>query len=198
MIVVSVYLLFDINYHVRIGYRLSEGAAYIAPFTLLPPLINFSFFRFLYHKYSEVGFKTEYRHQFIDFIDSIPAIIGVYGGYYISFLIDSLASLVIVIILFFTAILSIKEASNILLDVGLPPEKLNEIKDYLEKNPRILKCEMIRSRKLDDKTYFIDLIIVMDSSFKLKEVDVMQHEIAKDIKSCFSYIKEVFIHIHAP
>ncbi len=196
MISIAIYIFININYHLRAGYELSGGSLYIAPLVLFPPFLSHTFFHTLYRKYGELGFMAEARHQLIDFFDSIPAVVGVYSGYFISPFYDAIAGIIIAFFLLGTAILNIRDSSYVLLDYGLDIEKMTSIKRLIEKDPKVVECKKIRSRKLDSNNYYIDIVLILNSLYSIKEADMIVHEIEKKIKDSFPYVSDVVMHIH--
>lgn len=197
MITMAVYIFMNTGYHLRTGYELAEDSIYIAPLVLLPPFLSNTFFHLLYRRYGEIGFIAEARHQLIDFLDSIPAIVGVYCGYFISSLYDTIGGIIVAFSLLGIAILNIRDSSYVLLDYGLDPGRMVSIKRFIEEDPKIVECRRIRSRRLDENSYYIDMILILNPLYSIKEADTVVHEIERRIKDSFPYINEIVIHVHA-
>ena len=194
MVAIAVYIILTALYKMNIEYAIGWEASFIAPLSIAPPLINYLFLRALSNKYEEAGLVAEARHQFIDFLDSIITLIGVIGAVSISYIYDLLAASILSILIIFTAIWNIRDASYILLDYGLSPTIINDIRNIVERNPVIKNCHNIRSRKVGNY-YFLDMHIEVDPEYHVEDAHELVHRIEEEIRYKYPVIKDIIIHV---
>jgi cation diffusion facilitator family transporter len=194
MVAIAVYIIMNAYYKANLGYMVSMEAAYIAPISIIPPLINYVYFRYLSYKYLEIGFTAEARHQFIDFLDSIITLVGVYGAVSLTYIFDLISASILSMLILFTAAWNLKDASYILLDYGLSPEIIRDIVKMAKEEPEIRSCHEVRSRKLGNN-YYVDMHIEVDPNYPIIDAHEVAHRIEEKIKKRYREIRDIVIHI---
>ena len=144
-------------------------------------------------------FRADAWHHRSDALSSVGALIGIGAARMGYPVMDSVAGLIISVVILVVAARIISEAVNNMLDRAVDPEMEEEmhkvIDEYASDNDIKLTVDSLITRKFGDKIY-VDLEIGVDGDMKLKDA----HDIAEDVHDLreknFDDVKHVMVHLN--
>jgi len=110
-------------------------------------------------------------------------------------LIDPILGIAIAIYMIYSAIPIIKEGILMLLDVSLPKEDVEKIKNIIESEPQVTGYHYLRTR-ISGSHVFISVHIVFNVSISLYDAHVIADRVELKIKELFDEDKKLHILIH--
>jgi cation diffusion facilitator family transporter len=173
--------------HIGIGFIVMLGSA----------IINFFVSRRLYKVAREtdsIALEADALHLKTDIYTSLGIAIGLLLMWITGYrLLDSIAALMVAVLIIRQSYLLLIKAFSPLLDTTLPDEELNIIKEAIaRKKYGCIDFHQLRSRKAGNMKY-VDLHLVMPQDYSVKDSHAICDAIEKEIES---YIKNIEVHIH--
>lgn len=145
------------------------------------------------------AFKADAWHHRSDALSSVGALIGIAAARMGYPVMDSVAGLIISIVIAIVAIRIINDAINRLLDRAADPEKEEEIRKvidtYSEDTGNRIDIDSLITREFGDKIY-VDLEIGIDGDMKLKDAHDIAEGVHDLIEQKFHDVKHVMVHLN--
>lgn len=145
------------------------------------------------------AFRADAWHHRSDALSSVGALAGIGAARMGYPVMDSVAGLIISVVILVVAAGIIRDAVNNMLDRSADPEMEKEMKkaieDYaLEEGIRLTIDSMI-TRKFGDKIY-VDLEIGVDGNMKLKDAHDIAEKVHDVLENDFEDVKHVMVHLN--
>lgn len=145
------------------------------------------------------AFKADAWHHRSDALSSVGALIGIGAARMGYPVMDSVAGLIISIVILVVAAGIIKDAVNAMLDRSADPEmeeKMRKaINDYAEESGNRIDIDSLITRKFGEKIY-VDLEIGVDGDMKLKDAHDIAEEVHDLLEHDFDDVKHVMVHLN--
>ncbi len=146
-------------------------------------------------KLDSAAFKADAWHHRSDAISSVGSFIGI-GMARLGFpFMDPIAELLICLLILKVAFDISKDAISKMLDTSCDNELECKIREFIEKQPGVIKIDLLRTRQFGNKNY-VDLEIAVKRDISLLEA----HEIAENVHGAveeeFPEVKHVMIHVN--
>ncbi|MEM3385231.1 MAG: cation diffusion facilitator family transporter [Nitrososphaeria archaeon] len=191
LIGISLFILYEAITRILIGTKISLDFAPIAVSSVIYTMIVDVFRISILSKSSTVIIKTNLFHAIADFSSTVIALIGVSVSWMGFNYADSLASIILSIILGFLSIKLIYESSLELSDIA-PKKDYQQIKSILEGIEDIKGFKSFRMRKVGEQ-YFVEVTILLSPKIDIQKA----HEIISKIEEKINnVIKNVTTTIH--
>lgn len=143
------------------------------------------------------AFKADAWHHRSDAMSSVGALIGIAAARMGYPIMDSVAGIIICIVILYVGIGILKDAADKMVDSAEDPvyeERLkSSIDDYAKKEGLDIGIDSLMTRKFGEKVY-VDLEISVDGDMKLKDAHAIAEKIHDMIEKNFSNIKHVMVH----
>lgn len=144
-------------------------------------------------------FKADAWHHRSDALSSVGALIGIGAARMGYPVMDSVAGLIIAVVILIVAYRIIKDAVNNMLDRAADPEMEEQFKGaidrYSEESGNKVSIDSLITRKFGDKIY-VDLELGVDGDMKLKEAHDIAEEVHDLIEKNFTDVKHVMVHLN--
>ena len=134
-------------------------------------------------------------HHRSDALSSIGALIGIEGARLGFPIMDSIASLVIFLFIVKAAFDIFKDAMDKMIDRSCDEETEKQIYDCVMKNENVRGIDLLQTRIFGNKIY-VDLEILADSSFTLREAHNIAEAVHDDIEENFPKVKHIMVHVN--
>lgn len=145
------------------------------------------------------AFKADAWHHRSDALSSVGALIGIAAARMGYPVMDSVAGLIIAIVISIVAIRIINDAINRMLDRAAEPEEEEEIRkaieSYTEDTGNMIDIDSLITRKFGDKIY-VDLEIGVDGDMRLKDAHDIAEGVHEMIEKKFHDVKHVMVHLN--
>lgn len=133
-------------------------------------------------------------HHRSDALSSIAAFVGILGAKFGIFILDSLAGLVVSIIVIKVGIDIFKDCFQELIDASIHTDKLYNVKQIIINEPNIKNVTDIRARKHGSKV-FIDIRICVNPNIDVYEGHEIAETVEAIIKREIENVKDVVVHV---
>ncbi len=143
-------------------------------------------------KYNSQALEADALHFSTDILSSAVVIIGLICAYFNYHFADSIAAMIVALIVFHVSYKLGKRSIDALIDRS-PKELQINIKDLAKKIPGVTHVHNIRLRTSGSVT-FVDLNIHVDSSLSIEKAHEISHIVENEIKNKFIKCE---VHIHA-
>ena len=144
-------------------------------------------------------FMADAWHHRSDALSSVGALIGIGAARMGYPIMDSVAGLIISLVILVVAARIISDAVNNMLDRSAEPEVEEEmrkaINDYSIKHDLDIAIDSLITRKFGDRVY-VDLEIGVDGNMKLKDAHDIAEEVHDMIEDEFKDVKHVMVHLN--
>ncbi|MBF0253582.1 MAG: cation transporter [Candidatus Omnitrophica bacterium] len=127
-----------------------------------------------------------------DMLSSFAVVVGIIGANMGFLVMDSIAAVLVALIIFRTALTLGIQAFQNLIDVSLPGEKVGLIHKELAKFPRIKGTRYAKTRRVGQSVW-VELEIYVDPRARIEEAGVLVREVRLALMRRFEHIKEVSI-----
>ena len=134
-------------------------------------------------------------HHRSDALSSIGALIGIEGARLGFPIMDSIASLVIFLFIVKAAFDIFKDAMDKMIDRSCDEKTEKQIYDCVMKNENVRGIDLLQTRIFGNKIY-VDLEILADSSFTLREAHNIAEAVHDDIEENFPKVKHIMVHVN--
>ena len=134
-------------------------------------------------------------HHRSDSLSSVGALIGIFFARIGYPIMDSVASIVIFILIVKAAIDIFIDATNKVIDHSCDEEFEKEIYDYVINYKDVRDIDLLRTRMFGNKIY-IDLEICLDSKLTLKDAHDIAEALHDDLENKFNNVKHVMVHVN--
>lgn len=145
------------------------------------------------------AFMADAWHHRSDALSSIGAFVGIGAARMGYPIMDSVAGLLISIVILVVAARIISDAVNNMLDRSADPELMKEmrnaISDYSAEHDLDVSVDSLITRKFGDRVY-VDLEIGIDGNMRLKDAHDIAEEIHSMIEKEYKDVKHVMVHIN--
>lgn len=143
---------------------------------------------------SSIILIADSRHSLTDVFASLVVIAGFLGSAYGFPLADSLAALVVCIILGYVGVSLFLRSTDVLVDRGISLQTVEQIRDVVNSLDLNVDSHDIRGRKVADKMY-VDMHMTVRGDMPLEQAhritEIIEHQLRRRIRGT----EEVFIHI---
>ncbi|MBR3147702.1 MAG: cation transporter [Eubacterium sp.] len=145
------------------------------------------------------AFRADAWHHRSDALSSVGALIGIGAARMGYPVMDSVAGLIISVVILVVAARIISEAVNNMLDRSADPEmeeKMRKvISEYAAENGIMITIDSLISRKFGEKIY-VDLEIGVDGNMKLKDAHDIAENVHDLLEKDFDDVKHVMVHLN--
>lgn len=145
------------------------------------------------------AFKADAWHHRADALSSVGALIGINAARLGYPIMDSVAGLIISIVILIVAVRIMKDAIDDMLDRSADPEIEEQIRkaidDYAEGSDDRVSVDSLITRKFGEKIY-VDLELGVDGDMKLKDAHDIAEEVHDMIEKDFTDVKHVMVHLN--
>lgn len=146
-------------------------------------------------KISSSSLMADAWHHRSDAFSSIGALIGI-GGARLGFpIMDSIASVVIFVIISKAAFDIFKDAMDKMVDYSCDEETEMQIYDCIIKNEHVMGIDLLQTRIFGNKIY-VDVEIQVDASYTLQEAHNIAEIVHDDIEQRFPQVKHIMVHMN--
>ena len=145
------------------------------------------------------AFKADAWHHRSDALSSVGALIGIGAARMGYPVMDSVAGLIISVVILIVAVRIIRDAVNNMLDRSADPEMEENmrkaIEDYASESGNRIDIESLITRKFGEKIY-VDLEIGVDGDMKLKDAHDIAETVHGILEKDFEDVKHVMVHLN--
>ncbi len=146
-------------------------------------------------KISSSSLMADAWHHRSDAFSSIGALIGI-GGARLGFpIMDSIASVVIFVVISKAAFDIFKDAMDKMVDYSCDEETEMLIYDCIMKNEQVMGIDLLQTRIFGNKIY-VDVEIQVDASYTLQKAHNIAENVHDDIEQRFPQVKHVMVHVN--
>lgn len=151
--------------------------------------------RYYAKKIDSSALMADAWHHRSDAFSSIGALIGI-GGARLGFpVMDSIASLVIFVFIVKAAYDIFKDAMDKMVDHSCDEETEQQMRECVLRNENVLGIDLLQTRIFGNKIY-VDVEILADSSYTLKEAHNIAEAVHEDIERSFPKVKHIMVHVN--
>jgi cation diffusion facilitator family transporter len=136
------------------------------------------------------------EHIKTDMFSSLVVLIGILGNYFGYPIIEKIAVVIIVALVFHAGWEIFVEALKVLLDATVDKETLEEVKKIVESHPLVEKVKSITGRS-SGSYKFLELEVVLKTNDFEKAHEII-HQIEKEVKDRVPFIERLLIHFEPP
>ena len=141
------------------------------------------------------AFKADAWHHRSDAISSVGSFIGI-GMAKLGFpIMDPIASIVICLFIIKVAYDISKDAIDKMLDKSCDKEYEQRLREFIEKQPGVIRIDMLHTRLFGNKVY-IDLEIAAKNDMSLIEAHDIAENVHDNVEKEFSDVKHIMIHVN--
>ena len=134
-------------------------------------------------------------HHRSDAFSSIGALVGIAGARMGFPVMDSIASLVIFVLIIKAAYDIFKDAMDKMVDHSCDEETENQIRDCVRKNKYVEGIDLLQTRIFGNKIY-VDMEIALDGSMSLREAHKIAESVHDSIEQNFPKVKHIMVHVN--
>ncbi|MCR5543322.1 MAG: cation diffusion facilitator family transporter [Eubacterium sp.] len=146
-------------------------------------------------KLDSSAFKADAWHHRSDAISSVGSFIGI-GMAKLGFpIMDPIASIVICLFIIKVAYDISKDAIDKMLDKSCDKEYEQRLREFIEKQPGVIRIDMLHTRLFGNKVY-IDLEIAAKNDMSLIEAHDIAENVHDNVEKEFSDVKHIMIHVN--
>lgn len=133
-------------------------------------------------------------HHRSDAISSIIVLVGIAGAQFGYPWLDSVAAIVVAVMILFMAGRMILNSTMELVDTGIEPEQLDAIRHYVHQIDGVKDLHMLRTRKVSSQV-FADAHIQVDNFISVSEGHHIAESVIYGLKKKFPEFADVTVHI---
>ena len=130
-----------------------------------------------------------------DALSSAGALIGIVGARAGIPVLDPIASVVIALLIFRTAILVFSSAVNVLMDVSVDKRTEGALEQAIMINPQVQRIDLLRTRSVGSG-YYIDVEICCCRYMPLYEAHAVAGEVHMRLERDFPKVRHVMVHVN--
>jgi cation diffusion facilitator family transporter len=130
-----------------------------------------------------------------DTLSSAGALIGIVGARAGFPVLDPIASVVIALLIFRTAISVFSSAVNVLMDVSVDRRTEGALEQAITINPQVQRIDVLRTRSVGSG-YYVDVEICCCRYLQLHEAHAVAEEIHSRIERDFPKVRHVMVHVN--
>lgn len=134
-------------------------------------------------------------HHRSDALSSVGALVGIAASRMGYPLMDPLASLVICVFIEKAALDIFKDAINKMVDKACDEDTEQAIRECAEKQPGVIKVDMLKTRVFGNKIY-VDLEIGADGNETLRDAHAVAERVHDHIEKEFPKVKHIMVHVN--
>lgn len=146
-------------------------------------------------KVNSAALRADAWHHRSDALSSIGSLVGVIGAMYGVPVLDSVACLVICLMIAFAAIKIFIDAINKMTDEACDDKTENEIRSFINSGGGVKRIDDLMTRKFGNRIYVI-AEIACDKNLPLYEAHEIAETVHKGIEENFPLIKHVTVHVN--
>jgi cation diffusion facilitator family transporter len=140
--------------------------------------------------------KADAEHVKTDMLSSIVVLVGILGNYFGYPIVEKLAVLVIVALIFHAAWEIMVEALKVLLDATVDSQTLQEVKRIIEEHPLVEKVKSLTRRSSGSYKFLeAEIVLKIDNFERAHE---LVHQLERKIKSKIPFVEKLIIHFEPP
>ncbi|RLF20088.1 MAG: hypothetical protein DRZ82_03540 [Thermoprotei archaeon] len=138
--------------------------------------------------------KTEARHLLIDVFESVIVLVGVALGIIMSGIFDILATMMILSIVAYYIMVTLKEIKHSISDVSPPTDVLKKISEIIMDHDGVVGYHSLRARQLFDRI-FADVHVIVNKGLSISEAHSIATSIEEKLKKAFNNKIDIVIHV---
>lgn len=133
-------------------------------------------------------------HHRSDVVSSVVVLLGI-GGAQIGFTrLDSVAALVVAVMILYMAGRMILDSTSELVDTGMEPEQAEAVRQFIDNLPGVVSVHMLRTRLVGGQV-FADAHIQVQSHISVSEGHHVAEFVMQQLKARFPEVNDVTMHI---
>jgi len=133
-------------------------------------------------------------HHRSDALSSVASLFGILGAKYGIYILDSLAGLVVSVIVIKVGIDIFKDCFQVLIDVSIHLDEVDNVKQTIMSEAHVKYVSDLRTRKHGSKV-FVDIRICVDPSIDVYEGHEIAERVEDIIKKNIENVKDVIVHV---
>ena len=141
------------------------------------------------------AFRADAWHHRSDALSSVGSFAGIALARIGFPIMDPIASLIICLFILKVAFDISQDALNKMLDTSGGKELEDTIRSFIEKQPGVIRIDLLHTRQFGDKIY-IDLEIAVDGNIRLVEAHGIAENVHHKVEQEFPNVKHVMIHVN--
>ena len=146
-------------------------------------------------KLNSAAFKADAWHHRSDAISSVGSFIGIGLAKLGLPFMDSVASLLICLLILKVAYDIIKDAVTKMLDTSSGKDTEQSIQGFIEEQPGVRHVDLLRTRQFGSKIY-VDLEIAVKRDISLVDAHAIAEQVHSSVEQQFPNVKHVMIHVN--
>ena len=146
-------------------------------------------------KLNSAAFKADAWHHRSDAISSVGSFIGIGLAKLGLPFMDSVASLLICLLILKVAYDIIKDAVTKMLDTSSGKDTEQSIRGFIEEQPGVRHVDLLRTRQFGSKIY-VDLEIAVKRDISLVDAHAIAEQVHSSVEQQFPNVKHVMIHVN--
>lgn len=139
--------------------------------------------------------KADAWHHRSDALSSIGSFVGVMCAMFGFPIMDSVASIVICLMIFKAAFDIFKDSVEKMTDSACDKETEDMLREFIENVEGVLKLDVLKTRKFGDRLY-VEVEISLDSNLLLFEAHEIAEKVHNELETNFSNIKHCTVHVN--
>ena len=146
-------------------------------------------------KLNSAAFKADAWHHRSDAISSVGSFVGIGLAKLGLPFMDSVASILICLLILKVAYDIIKDAVTKMLDTSTGKDTEQSIRRFIEEQPGVRHIDLLRTRQFGNKIY-VDLEIAVKRDISLVDAHAIAESVHSSVEQQFPNIKHVMIHVN--
>lgn len=151
--------------------------------------------RFHAKKINSSALMADAWHHRSDSLSSVGAFIGILGARMGFLIMDTLASLVICVLIIKAAYDIFKDAIDKMVDKACDEETEKQLKELVEAQQGVLGVDTLRTRTFGNRIY-VDVEILADGKLSLYESHAIAERVHDEIEAHFKEVKHIMVHVN--
>lgn len=131
--------------------------------------------------------KAEVWHLRTDILASVGCLLGIAGARFGLFALDSIAAIIVSLMVLRVAVSIMKDSINKLTDSSCDKETLQKLEQVIINSENNIESIELKTR-LSGSSIFVDAVLCADRNLMLKDIDIMRQQVHKVLESSFPNI----------
>ena len=144
---------------------------------------------------NSAAFMADAWHHRSDALSSVGSLIGI-GGAMLGFpVLDSIASVIICLLILKVAYDTFKDALSKMLDTSCSDEYEKSLSDFILSQKDVIKLDLLHTRMFGNKVY-VDAEISVDGDKSLRDAHAVAERVHDGVEKHFPNVKHIMIHVN--
>ncbi|MGZ4901479.1 MAG: cation diffusion facilitator family transporter [Halobacteriota archaeon] len=197
--ITCVWIFYEAGLRLLTGSSLELGSTlyYAIAVMIIAVVADLLISRYLFRNARAFGspaLEADAYHFSTDMYSSVAVLVGLIAATFGYVLVDSLAAIVVAIIMLVTSLRLFRRTTRVLLDGAPPKEMTTQIAEVIRNDPHVTGYHDLRARQAGS-SLFVDVSIHVKPDLSLEEAHGIVHGLESAIKHQVPNVKESVIHI---